>query len=50
MCAVIILFAFVMSLVINLVEKMIIHHHRQSQNPLPEDAVAAENPRNSVKP
>ncbi len=43
MCAVIILFAFIMSLIINLVERMIIHNQRQIQDTSPGDAFAAEN-------
>ncbi len=43
MCAVIILFAFIMSLVINLAERTIIHHNRQHQDAMPKDAFAAEN-------
>ena len=42
MCAVILLFAFIMSMVINLVERMIIHHNRQSQDTRSEETYAAE--------
>lgn len=43
MCAVIILFAFIMSLIINLIERMIIHNQRQNQDSRPADAFATEN-------
>ncbi len=39
MCAVILLFAFIMSMVINLVERMIIHHNRQSQDTRSEETM-----------
>ncbi len=47
MCAVIILFAFIMSLIINMIERMIIHNQRQMQDTTAGDAFAAENTGNT---
>ncbi len=42
MIAVILIFAFIMSLVINLIERMIIHHNRQAKQHKAEEALATE--------
>ncbi|MCD6011932.1 MAG: hypothetical protein K0Q79_1794 [Flavipsychrobacter sp.] len=42
MIAVILIFAFIMSLVINLIERMIIHHNRQAKENKPGEALLTE--------
>lgn len=42
MIAVILVFAFVMSLVINVIERMIIHHNRRTEEARQQEALAAD--------
>ncbi len=40
MCAVILIFAFAMSLVINLIERMIVHHNKVNKEQETEEVLA----------
>ena len=42
MIAVILIFAFIMSLVINVIERMIIHHNRHTREAKHEEALATD--------
>ena len=44
MCALILIFALAMSLVINLIERMIIDHNKAAKKPEPEEALVPKKP------